>query len=355
MNNNEYRVGVNRGLPVGMGYFSVSFGFGAMAVSQGLKTLDAVLISATNLTSAGQFAGLTLIVAAATLWEMVLTQLVINSRYALMSLALSQRMGEKIGLLPRLLIAFFNTDEIFALAMAREAPLTVPFLLGLGTLPFIGWTLGTLCGVLSVAVLAGGVVLFGNYQKMREMESVLVSVLPDGVRGTADGKEAVTVEQLRGSVTPLESGEAGVDVDADGTTAKNGGQVHKWTLESAADGDTEGTAIAGRQNGQASGGQSEEDGKMAETKAPYILPEPEAQRDLPNPGGNSTAGQDYPVTNLKPGGTYTVGDGETLYGICFKLYGNIRHLDDILAVNHLTDENRIIAGQTLVLPDVSGE
>ena len=139
MNNNEYRVGVNRGLPVGMGYFSVSFGFGAMAVSQGLKTLDAVLISATNLTSAGQFAGLTLIVAAATLWEMVLTQLVINSRYALMSLALSQRMGEKIGLLPRLLIAFFNTDEIFALAMAREAPLTVPFLLGLGTLPFIGW------------------------------------------------------------------------------------------------------------------------------------------------------------------------------------------------------------------------
>ena len=67
--------------------------------------------------------------------------------------------------------------------------------------------LGTLCGVLSVAVLAGGVVLFGNYQKMREMESVLVSVLPDGVRGTADGKEAVTVEQLRGSVTPLESGE----------------------------------------------------------------------------------------------------------------------------------------------------
>ena len=211
--------------------------------------------------------------------------------------------------------------------------------------------LGTLCGVLSVAVLAGGVVLFGNYQKMREMESVLVSVLPDGVRGTADGKEAVTVEQLRGSVTPLESG----DVDADGTTAENGGQAHKWTLESAADGDTEGTAIAGRQNGQASGGQSEENGKMAETKAPYILPEPEAQRDLPNPGGNSTAGQDYPVTNLKPGGTYTVGDGETLYGICFKLYGNIRHLDDILAVNHLTDENRIIAGQTLVLPDVSGE
>lgn len=198
--------------------------------------------------------------------------------------------------------------------------------------------LGTLCGVLSVAVLAGGVVLFGNYQKMREMESVLVSVLPEGVRGTADGKEAVTVEQIRGSVTPLESSGAGTDVDASGNTAETGGQTHKWTLESAEDRNT-----------------AEKSQTRAETKPPYILPEPEAQRDLPNPGGNSTAGQDYPVTNLKPGGTYTVGDGETLYGICFKLYGNIRHLDDILAINHLTDENRIIAGQTLVLPDVSGE
>ena len=169
MNWNEYRVGVSRGLPVGLGYFSVSFGFGAMAVAQGVSAAKATLISATNLTSAGQFAGLTLIVAAATLWEMVLTMLVINSRYSLMSLALSQRMGERIGVLPRLLIAFFNTDEIFALAMAREVPLTVPFLLGLGTLPIVGWTLGTLSGALAGSVLpediraALGVMLYGMF------------------------------------------------------------------------------------------------------------------------------------------------------------------------------------------------
>jgi predicted branched-subunit amino acid permease len=169
MNWNEYRAGVSRGLPVGLGYFSVSFGFGAMAVAQGVSAAKATLISATNLTSAGQFAGLTLIVAAATLWEMVLTMLVINSRYSLMSLALSQRMGERIGVLPRLLIAFFNTDEIFALAMAREVPLTVPFMLGLGTLPIVGWTLGTLSGALAGSVLpeniraALGVMLYGMF------------------------------------------------------------------------------------------------------------------------------------------------------------------------------------------------
>ena len=169
MNWNEFKTGVHTGLPVGLGYFSVSFGFGAMAVAQGLKALDATLISATNLTSAGQFAGLTLIVAMGTLWEMIVTQIVINSRYSLMSLALSQRMGERIGFFPRLFIAFFNTDEIFALAMARKEPLTVPFLLGLGTLPFFGWTGGTLLGALAGSVLpadiraALGVMLYGMF------------------------------------------------------------------------------------------------------------------------------------------------------------------------------------------------
>jgi len=169
MNWNAYRTGVRRGLPVGVGYFSVSFGFGAMAAANGIQALDAALISATNLTSAGQFAGLTLIVAMGTLWEMVMTQVVINSRYSLMSLALAQRMGERIGFFPRLFIAFFNTDEIFALAMARKEPLTVPFLLGLGTLPFFGWTGGTLMGALAGSVLptdiraALGVMLYGMF------------------------------------------------------------------------------------------------------------------------------------------------------------------------------------------------
>ena len=184
----EYKNGVHTGLPVGLGYFSVSFGFGAMAAAQGIRALDAALISVTNLTSAGQFAGLTLIVAAATLWEMVLTQLVINSRYALMSLALSQRMGERIGFLPRLVIAFFNTDEIFALAMARKEPLTVPFLLGLGTLPMLGWTGGTLFGALAGSVLPGsirtalGVMLYGMFIAIvvppaKEERPVLITVL----------------------------------------------------------------------------------------------------------------------------------------------------------------------------------
>lgn len=169
MNKEEYTLGIRRGLPVGLGYFSVSFGFGAMAVSKGLSVAQATLISASNLTSAGQFAGLTTIVENSGLWMMILTQLIINSRYALMSLALSQRMGQEIGLLPRLLIAFFNTDEVFALAMAREHGLTAPFLYGLGLLPMGGWVSGTLFGALAGSILplsirtALGVMLYGMF------------------------------------------------------------------------------------------------------------------------------------------------------------------------------------------------
>lgn len=188
MKGKQYISGVRMGMPIGVGYFSVSFGFGAMAVSEGIKVLDAVLISATNLTSAGQFAGLTLIVAAAALAEMVLTMVVINSRYALMSLALSQKIGRNVGFWSRLAIAFFNTDEIFALAMAQKEPLTLPLMVGLGTMPFFGWTGGTLLGALAGSILpvsvrtALGVMLYGMFIAVvvppaRKEKPVLITVI----------------------------------------------------------------------------------------------------------------------------------------------------------------------------------
>ena len=169
MNRNAYFTGVRRGFPVGVGYFSVAFGFGAMAAAEGIRALDAALISATNFTSAGQFAGLTLILVNAGLWEIILTQIIINSRYCLMSLALSQRLGSDVGFFPRLFISFINSDEIFALAMAEPGKLTPSFMAGLGSAPVLGWTGGTLCGALAGSVLplsvrtALGVMLYGMF------------------------------------------------------------------------------------------------------------------------------------------------------------------------------------------------
>ena len=184
----EFLEGMQAGMPVCAGYFSVSFGFGAMAVAQGLSAWFAVLISATNLTSAGQFAGLTVISAGAALLEMLLTQLVINSRYALMSLALGPRFGPQVGTGKRLLAAFFNTDEVFALGMTRQGTLTVSFFTGAGTVSALGWIGGTAMGALAGTLLPASiraclsVMLYGMFiaivvPQAREEKPLLLSMV----------------------------------------------------------------------------------------------------------------------------------------------------------------------------------
>lgn len=149
----DFQWGLKDGAPIALGYFSVSFSFGILALGGGLTIFQAALTSLTNVTSAGQFAGLQIMIAGGTLLEMVLTQLIINLRYALMSLSLSQKLSEKVTFGQRLLIAFANTDEIFAVAMAHGKSLTFPYMAGLQILPILGWTAGTAVGAAAGSML----------------------------------------------------------------------------------------------------------------------------------------------------------------------------------------------------------
>ena len=154
-----YKRGIKDGLPIGLGYFAVSFAFGVSVVSQGLEKLLAVMMSALNLTSAGQFAGASVIISAGAIigasafLEIALTQLVINARYFLMSITLSQRLTGKWRLIDRLLCSFGITDEIFAVAVSQREGVNKNYLLGLILLPFIGWTMGTFLGAFAGDVL----------------------------------------------------------------------------------------------------------------------------------------------------------------------------------------------------------
>lgn len=142
----DFTYGLKKGFPIFLGYLPVSFTFGFMAVSGGLPVWLAVFISVTNLTSAGQFAGTNLIFAQAGYLEIALTTLVINLRYSLMSLSLSQKIHRKIPIWKRLIVSFGITDETFVVASMENKKLSASYLLGLMTLPFIGWSLGTFLG-----------------------------------------------------------------------------------------------------------------------------------------------------------------------------------------------------------------
>lgn len=166
---NNFRAGLRDGIPIALGYLSVSFTFGMLAVEGGLPVVYAVLISATNLTSAGQFAGLRLLLAGGGIAEMALTQLVINLRYALMSVSLSQKLHKSVRLADRLWIAFGNTDEIFAVASGQKAEVGKRYMAGLIFLPYCGWTVGTLLGAAAGMLLpefvrsALGIAIYGMF------------------------------------------------------------------------------------------------------------------------------------------------------------------------------------------------
>lgn len=165
----KFTRGIKDGLPICFGYFAVSFTFGMMAVSQGLTVGQAVLISATNLTSAGQFAGLPIIAAGASYTEMAMTQLVINLRYSLMSFALSQKLDKKMPFFHRFIMAYGVTDEIFGVSVSQEGRVSSNYFYGLMAVAVPGWVLGTLAGAVSqnllphYAVSALGIAIYGMF------------------------------------------------------------------------------------------------------------------------------------------------------------------------------------------------
>lgn len=155
--NGNFKEGLKDGIPIALGYLSVSFSVGIMALAAGMNIFQGALMSLTNVTSAGQFAGITIIGAGGTLLELILTQIIINLRYALMSLSLSQKLPEKMPIWQRMVVAFANTDEIFAVAMGHAKSLTFSYMVGLEILPILGWTSGTVLGAVACQVLPAAI------------------------------------------------------------------------------------------------------------------------------------------------------------------------------------------------------
>ncbi|WP_213950479.1 AzlC family ABC transporter permease [Tepidanaerobacter syntrophicus] len=149
----DFYKGLIHGIPIALGYIPVSFTFGLMAVKGGIPALAAILISMTNLTSAGQFAGMNLIIEGASLVEIALTTLIVNLRYMLMSISLSQKLSNKIPAFKKYILAFGITDEVFAVSAVQPGEVTSSYMSGLVTLPYIGWTIGTIMGALASSLL----------------------------------------------------------------------------------------------------------------------------------------------------------------------------------------------------------
>ena len=246
--------------------------------------------------------------------------------------------------------------------------------------------LGMACGILSVAVLAGGVVLMNNYQKMRQMEGVLASVLPVGVSDWQEYQEELEeapdfiIEERPGNVYPTAGTEDGgqaaddqtagsqiIDGQAAGGQAVNGqAAVGQDNLGTGAETGTE--AGSGAETGAETGTtpspetMSSEDafssGQASQAPLDHLVgmgkeSEPEKQEEVLGEGDakeNVLPPVDYDAAEANGYRIYEIGEGETLYGICWKEYGDLSRLEEICRLNALEDVDHILAGQRLILP-----
>ena len=183
----DFLKGIRDGIPICLGYLSVSFGFGILATGLGLSVLAAVCISLTNLTSAGQVAGVGIIAAGGSLIEMALTQFIINIRYSLMGISLSQKLDENFNTFHRLAASFGITDEIFAVAVSQKS-VSPYYMYGLTVISALGWVSGTFLGGAAGNLLpesvssALGIVLYGMFLAIiippsKKSKGVLITVL----------------------------------------------------------------------------------------------------------------------------------------------------------------------------------
>lgn len=246
--------------------------------------------------------------------------------------------------------------------------------------------LGMACGILSVAVLAGGVVLMNNYQKMRQMEGVLASVLPVGVSdwqeyqeeleeapdfiieerpgnvyptaGTEDGGQAINGQTANGQTAGEQavggqavSGQTAAGQEIGGDNLETGAETGTGTEAGAETGTTPSPETMSSEDAFSSGQVSQAPldnlvgmGKESEPeKQEEVLGEGDAKETVLPP-------VDYDAAEANGYRIYEIGEGETLYGICWKEYGDLSRLEEICRLNALEDVDHILAGQRLILP-----
>ena len=239
-------------------------------------------------------------------------------------------------------------------------------------------TLGLLrgmCMAMSIVILAGGIVMFNNYERMQEMESVIASAIPERVESALMGKDNaavkdkpeshVVVEEADGGVYPTTAavtketmsetqpgsqnggeGQNGGDGQAAGSGQKSEQTQDSGDVQSSGNGQNSG----GGQNGESSqnSGNGQDGGNSQES----------AQTQGGNKGASKEEGAGSQsssggASQAAAGGTqrvHVVQDGETLYGICISEYHDVNKLKEICELNGLEDENKIVSGQKLLLP-----
>ena len=227
-------------------------------------------------------------------------------------------------------------------------------------------TLGLLrgmCMAMSIVILAGGIVMFNNYERMQEMESVIASAIPERVESALMGKDNaagkdkpeshVVVEEAEGGVYPTTAAVTKETMSETQPGSQNGAAANSGGAENAS-GNAAGNG--GQENAQTPGGNkgaSQENSSDGQSSAGNTASGQTGDSQKSGSEAGSKPAENGGASQAAAGGTqrvHVVQDGETLYGICISEYHDVNKLKEICELNGLEDENKIVSGQQLLLP-----
>lgn len=138
------RTAVSAGLAILLGYFSIAIAFGASGRAVGLPVVAVASFSVFVFAGASQFIAVSLIAQGAGVVAIIVTTFIVNSRHLVMAMSLRDRIhGSHI---PRPILAFGITDEVFTAAATRRGPVPERELLTMELLAYSGWVAGTITG-----------------------------------------------------------------------------------------------------------------------------------------------------------------------------------------------------------------
>lgn len=132
------------GVAILLGYFSIAVAFGVAGRELGFSLMVLAALSVFVFAGASQFLAIELLAQGVGGVAIIAATFVLNARHIVMSLAIRDRIrGDQV---PRPLLAFGITDEVFTSAATRIGPIRDTELLGMETLAYSGWVGGTIAG-----------------------------------------------------------------------------------------------------------------------------------------------------------------------------------------------------------------
>lgn len=149
----QYLDGMKTALPVVLGFIPVGIAYAIMAKQNGLTSGQTVLMSAMVFAGASQMMVVGMVTQGASMFTMILATFILNLRHLIMSTCVMNK-NKNTRIKTKLLMAFGVTDESFAIyTTEEEGNCTSWFFLGLITVTYMGWNVGTIIGCIAEALL----------------------------------------------------------------------------------------------------------------------------------------------------------------------------------------------------------